>query len=243
MFSTEEFKTFADANVMLAHVTTRIEGRKNDGLLSEKGGRGFPTIIALDTDGNKIAEAGGRSVEAFEKMMVSASRFVEISGKAEKTLDDRIFLFKHQIDMGTLKFAEAKKLRGELEGLSDEQNAEIDTAMVDLEIQDALGNPTSREEADAFAKAAGPKFIEMMKAGKKPTSDAAYQPFYILIMNTAFDAGDAETFEKALGMMRAKFGDNARAAGWFDGQEKRLEELKSASDDSDSEETEDKGGM
>ena len=88
---------------------------------------------------------------------------------------------------------------------------------------------------------AGKKFMEMWAAGREPTSDAAFQPFYIIIMNTSFDAGDADMFEKALGKMREKFGSRDGVERWFDAQEKRLEELKSSA--GDEEETGGEDGM
>ena len=40
MLSSPEFKEFGKDVVLFAHITTRIPGRKHDGLLSEKGFRG-----------------------------------------------------------------------------------------------------------------------------------------------------------------------------------------------------------
>ncbi len=234
MFSTEEFKTFSQSNVMFSHVTTRIEGRKYDGLLSEKGGTGFPYIVALSPKGDVIAKAPGRSVEAFGKMMASANRFVEIANKAEKTLDDQLFIFEHQIDMGSLDFASAKTAAAAFEGLNEEQQAKIGAALTNLEITDALGRPKSREEAETLRKTAAVKFVAMLNEGRVPTSDAAFQPFYMVLMQHAQEAGDADLFEKAFGKMREKFESKPRAANWIKAQQKILDGLKSGTGDSDS---------
>ena len=228
---------------MFAHVTTRIEGRKHDGLLSEKGFNGFPSIAAMDEKGDLIAKLGGsRDIEGFTAMMQSAAKFMEVRGKAEKTLDDQVFLLSHDIQMGNVKLDEAKARAAGLEGLSDAQKKTIDGLLTDLEITAALGNPTSREEADELAKAAGAKFAEMWAAGREPTSDEAFQPFYILMLNHAEAQGDAGLFERALGKLKEKFGDEPRAARFFDMQNERLEKLKAGgASDEDDESGEDEG--
>jgi hypothetical protein len=214
---------------MFAHVTTRIEGRKHEGLLSEKGFRGFPSLAALDEKGDIIAKlSGNRDVAGFEAMMASGAQFMEVRGKAEKTLDDEVFLLKHDISMGNAKLADAKDRVAKLEGLSDEQQQEIDALLTDLEIQDAMGNPSSREDAEILAKAAAKKFADMWAAGREPTSDEAFQPFFILMLDHAEREGDADLFERALGKLKEKFGDNPRAARFFDAQNGRLEKLKAA---------------
>jgi 3-deoxy-D-manno-octulosonate 8-phosphate phosphatase KdsC-like HAD superfamily phosphatase len=216
---------------MFAHVTTRIEGRKHDGLLSEKGFGGFPSIAAMDENGDIIAKlSGGRDVAGFEAMMASGAKFMEIRGKAEKTLDDEVFLLKHDIEMGNADLAAAKDRVAKLEGLSDEQKKEIDGLLTDLEIMDAMGNPTSREEAEALQKTAQAKFAEMHAAGRQPTGERPYSVFYSLLLQHAEAESDVALFEAALGKLRERFGDNPRAARFFEMNEKKLEEMKAAQD-------------
>ena len=124
VLSSEEFKAFAADYVMFAHVTTRIEGRKHDGLLSEKGGRGFPHLVALNQGGDVIATlTGGRSIDGFRQMMESGAKFEALKSKEDKTLDDEIFLLKHDIAMGNAKLDDAKARVAKLTGLSDAQKA------------------------------------------------------------------------------------------------------------------------
>ncbi|MBI4614210.1 MAG: hypothetical protein HY720_11415, partial [Planctomycetes bacterium] len=40
---------------------------KYQNLLEEKGGRGFPHLIFMDFEGNKIGDVGGRDVASFER--------------------------------------------------------------------------------------------------------------------------------------------------------------------------------
>ncbi len=219
---------------MFAHVTTRLEGRKYENLLSEKGFGGFPSLAALDENGDVIAKlSGNRDVAGFRAMMDSGAKLMAIRAKEDKSLDDHVFLLKHDIEMGNAKLDDAKDRVSKLEGLSDAQKKEIDGLLTDLEIADAMGSPKSREEYEALSEAAGKKFAEMWAAGREPTSEAAFQSFFIALLGHAEREGDADLFERALGKLREKFGDNARAKGFFDAQEKRLEALKASGDDDD----------
>lgn len=221
---------------MFAHVTTRLEGRKYENLLSEKGFGGFPSLAALDADGDTIAKlSGNRDVAGFRAMMAEGAKLMEIRAKAEKTLEDQVFLLEKDMALGNLELAEAKERVAAVEGLTDEQKAKFGGMLTDLEIKEAMGSPTSREEAEAFAKAAGPKFVEMLEAGREPSGedDGTYQPFFILILNVAEERGDAGLFERALGKLKAKYGDNPRAARFFEAQDERLEKLKAGADESD----------
>src|SRR5688572_23206498 len=44
--------------VLFCHITTRIPGHPDDDLLTKMGGAGFPTLLVLDAEGDKLAEGG-----------------------------------------------------------------------------------------------------------------------------------------------------------------------------------------
>lgn len=230
MLSTKEFGEFAKEYVVLAHVTTRIKDRKDDDLLSKKGGRGFPHLVALDSNGDVISQLkGGRTVEGFRAMMADGAKFVAVRGKKEKSLDDEIFLLGHDISMGNVDLAKAKERAAALKGLSDAQKKEVDGALLGLEIQAAMPKGAkSQEEAKAQTVAAGKLFAEMWAAGREPTAESAIGNFFSAILEHAEAAKDAALFEKALDKLRAKFGANPQAAGFFKKQEERLAALKNA---------------
>lgn len=229
MLSTKEFGDFSKEFVMFCHITTRIEGRKYDDLLSKKGGTGFPYLVALDANGDVIAQLeGGRTVEGFRAMMAEGAKFVALRGKEKKTLDDEIFLLEHDISMGNADLAAAKARMAALKGLNEAQKKELDGALLGLEIKAAM--PTSRDPAEQKAQmvAAGKSFAAMWAAGREPTADASIQPFFIFMLDYAESEKDAALFEKALDKLRAKFGSNPQAAGFFKKQDARLEALKAA---------------
>ena len=218
---------------MFAHVTTRIEGRKYEGLLSEKGFSGFPSLAALDDKGDIIAKLTvSRDVDGFKAMMAAGAKFMEVRAKSEKTLDDEVFLLKHDIEMGNVKLADAKARTAKLKGLSAEQQKEIDGLLTDLEVKDALGSPRSREEMEAIKAAQTPTFVEMFAAGREPTSDDTFGPFFSFILDYAEAQADAELFSKALEKLRAKYA-NPRNAGFFKTKDDALAKMRAGGDTDD----------
>ena len=212
---------------MFAHVTTQIKDRKNDGLLSQKGGRGFPHLVALDGNGDVIAQlSGGRDVAGFRAMMGDGAKFIAIRAKTEKTLDDEVFLLKHDISMGNADMAKAKTRIDAMKGLSAEQKKELDGLMLGLEIQAAMPKSRDPVEGKAQALAAGKTFAEMWAAGREPTDEQSIQPFFILMLEHAADSKDAALFSKALEKLREKFGSKPGAEGFFKAQDARLATLK-----------------
>ena len=234
MLSTKEFGEFSKEFVMFCHITTRIEGRKYDDLLSKKGGTGFPYLVALDAAGDVIAQLeGGRTVEGFRAMMTDGAKFVAVRSKEKKTLDDEIFLLKHDIAMGNADLAAAKTRMAGLKGLNDAQKKELDGALLGLEIQAAMPRAKSKEEAQAIALTAGKQFAEMWSAGREPTAENQIGQFFSAILEHAESVKDAALFEKALDKLRAQFGSKPQNAGFFTKQDERLKALKAGGGASD----------
>ena len=234
MLSTKEFGDFSKEFVMFCHITTRIEGRKDDDLLSKKGGRGFPHLVALDAKGDVIAQlAGGRTVEGFRAMMADGAKFMAVRKKEKKTLDDELFLLKHAISMGNADFAKAKERVAAMKGLSAAQAKDLDGALLGLEIDAAMPKPKSQEEAKTMGVAGGKPFAAMWAAGREPADEAHIGSFFSLILEWAESEKDAALFEKALVKLRAQFGSNPQAAGFFKKQDARLAALKAAGGTSD----------
>jgi hypothetical protein len=229
VLSTDEFKTFAGEYVMFAHVTTRIEGREHDDLLSLKGFGGFPSLAAMDADGNIIAKlTGSRDVTGFREMMAAGARYEEIRARPDKSLEDEVFLLTHDIEMGNADLPSARARAGALVGLDEVQQRKLDGMLTDLEIRALLGQPRSQEEADELARKAGAAFAEMWAQGREPTSDETTQAFYILILGQAETTQDVALFERALAKLHERFDDMPGIGSFFKAQEERLGKLKAS---------------
>jgi len=68
---------------MFLNIMTKIEGRKHDNMLGDKGGTGFPYLCAMSSKGDVIAKlSGSRDTAGFAKMMGSADEYVALEKKA-----------------------------------------------------------------------------------------------------------------------------------------------------------------
>lgn len=216
---------FSKDYVLFCHITTQIEGEKHGDLLQAKGGQGFPHIVFMDAEGKVLAEhQGERSADGFGKTGQKAKDYLTLKAKADKgdkaAAIDFVIL---QLSMGQLQKAEAERKLKEAGPLSKEQQARFEGELVNADVMETMKGVQSEEAA----KAAGKKFYEAEKAGKPgPTGEQAMQPYYILMMRHASDAKDAVIFEKALTLLKAKFGTNPQAKRFFEANEKLLEELK-----------------
>lgn len=216
---------FSKDYVLFCHITTHIQGDKHANLLEEKGGEGFPHIVFMDAEGKVLAvHESDRTAAGFAKTGGQAKSIVDLKKKADsgdkKAKVEYILL---QVEMGQLKMDDAQKQLADAGPLSAEQKAKLEASMVNAAIIEQVKGITSEEEAKAAAK----KFYEMQKAGKPaPTADQAMQPYFILGMNAAAEAKDADVFEKNLKALKAKFGDNPQAKRFFEANEKKLAEMK-----------------
>lgn len=247
MLSSEEFKNWGKNVVLFAHVTTHIEGRKNDDMLGKKGGQGWPHIVALDANGDVTAKAGGRSVEGFAAMIESGKKYTAIATKAEKTSDDKLFLLEHALDMGSVDAAEATKQLAAIEGVAADKKKGVEARIFDLAIAGEVPKTRlGREEFEKFRIDAGKKFAGWMKEGKEPSGSnpGIYARFFEWMMAYAESEKNADLFETCIDKLRAKF-DNPNAKKFLDAQQKKLEEMRKGSDDAEdgNDDEDEDGGM
>jgi hypothetical protein len=216
---------FSKDYVLFCHITTQIEGEKNGDLLEKKGGQGFPYIIYMDAEGAVLAEhQGDRSAEGFAKTGKAVKDYAAAKARVDKgDKSAGIDVAIAELILGKTTAAEAEKKIQAAGTPTKEQQAVIDSELLNAKILDEVHAIDSDTAADAIGK----KYYEQVKAGKPaPTGDQAMQPYYMLAMKSAAAAKDAATFEKALEALKKKFGNLPNAKRFFDENEKTLEELK-----------------
>ena len=223
--SQPEFKEFAKDVVLFCHITTRIPGEKNDDLLGKMGGRGFPYLIYMDADGQKVGEVPGRDVASFQKGMQVVGRYVELSAKSDPTQDEKVELLALKANLGKVDLKGAESERAAMGELTAEQAKRLDGAIAELKIADMAQSLGRRPSPDQM-KQVGQEFWTMHQAGIVPSGDQAFQAFYGVMMEFGKLTDDPEPFEVGLKAMKEKFGHIARAKAFFDQQEQVLEQLK-----------------
>lgn len=215
--SADGFADFADDVVLFCHITSRVEGDPHPDLLQEKGGRGFPTLVFMDHEGEVLHKQGGRTVEAFQDSLAALKTLEEYAGKDDPTANTKTFIAR--LKLGKLGFEEAKEKLAKLPDLTPAQKKTVDNQMIMLEVQSV------REKHGRDAAAAGEHFAKMAKEGRIPKGfDAVY--FWQPVMQWAEKQKDAELYEKAMNGAMEALDHNERYQRYYDQWKKTLEDLK-----------------
>ncbi len=213
MLSSDDFKALSKDYVFLAHVTTRIEGRKDDDLLGKKGGRGFPYVVAMNSAGHVTASLQQRNVDGFKTMMTDGADYEAKKANPELPLADQAELLKFDLSVGNIDLPAAEETFSSMKELGASLKDEL-TAMIKAK-KDAIFDerfsefmPKSRDK-EAFA-AAGKKFLEMWNEKIVPKGQMTKVNFYYLIMEYADGEKNLEVLKKTVDTMDAEFGSDAR---------------------------------
>lgn len=242
MLSTEGFKEFAKDVVLFTHITTRIDGDKYANLLSEKGGNGFPYVVAMDAEGNVLSELGDRSVDGFKEMMKGAGEYQALRAKKDHTPAEMLKLLGMDLARGRIKGPEYKEKAGAIKGLDEAGVKERASTLLHLDISTELDKlRAAGGPAPELRLEVGKAFAGMHKAGLAPTEKQYIGPFYELMMNYAEKEKDAETFAACFAKLKENFGDQKRLEGFWKSLQERLDAIK-AGGDGKKEETKDEPG-
>jgi len=183
------------------HVTTHIEGHKDDDLLDRKGGTGWPYIVFMDANGDVITEADGRSVEDFRKTGAKIVKLGELRKKAAAGDEAAVIeLALLEGELGLAKYAEVeKRLAGKT--LTDAQKATLTELHANSAVKDVLESLTPGGGEDAL-RAATEKLLALKKEGLAPTSPQLRFPFYNLLLRYGMMEKDPDLATDALNELK-----------------------------------------
>ena len=243
MLSTEGFKEFAKDVVLFTHITTRIEGDKYAELLSEKGGNGFPYVVAMDAEGNVLSELGDRSVDGFKAMMKGAGEYQSLRAKKDHTPAETLKLLGMDLARGRIKGPEYKEKAGALKGLDEAAVKERDSTVLNIDITAELDRFRGAKGPDpALRIEVGKAFAGMHKAGRVPAEKRFIGPFYEIMLDYAESGKDADLFAVAFGKLKDNFGDQKRLEPFWTKLQERLDAIKAGGAEKKEEKKEEKKG-
>ncbi len=182
------------------NITSHVEGRKDDNLLAEKGGRGFPYIVFMDDAGNVLAKQPDteRTVEGFRKTLAgSVQRFLDLRAKAQAgDAAAQIEFALLEGDMGTIPFEEVQK-RLEGKKLSDAQKAQLG----ELEMG-AMIAAVGKAEGEDASRAAMKKVADAYAAGRMPAAKERQYEFLNILLTYGMAEEDPDLAQKALDALK-----------------------------------------
>lgn len=216
--------------MLLCHITSQVEGREHDSLLSEIGGNYFPYIVAMDSSGKVLALLEGeRTVETFRGLMKTGKEFIELGKKADAgDAPAKVEYFLRALKLNHFKLAEAQKFRETLKDVQADQKARIDAMMVTLEVKEAfdpLRKNKDRAKVPDLKAEVGRKLWAMHQGGRIPGEDRPFGDFYSFIIEFAEKDKNIPAFETALKALQERLGDKLRKP-WLDAKTEILNRLK-----------------
>lgn len=210
-------------------MTTRIEGHPYDGMLLEKGFRGFPSLAFMDAEGNVLATVGDRSVANFRKTQEQLTELMDMKARAAKGEKGLKFaIFAAEWELGSIDLEQIKSRADELGKLDEEQKIQVQQILRDVDVLKELNKISSirdQAERDAAVEAAGKLFHDMLTDGYRPGPKAEAQ-FWSLMVTWADKNEKVKAFELAYQWMSKRYGDNPRMKERLETWAARLEELK-----------------
>jgi hypothetical protein len=184
---------------MFLHVTTRIEGRKHDGLLSEVGGRGFPSFFIMEGDGSVVGQVKGpRSVEAFDNAVKDGKAFVALRAKAKS--GDKAAQVDFLLARARIGQVDVDKLQEEAKNLKM-------TPAQEKEYKGLIANRMMNRER---TRAVGKAFVAMEKKGFIPGEDYPRASFYYAIFQYAELEKDVKLMEHSHAEVEKVWSKNPR---------------------------------
>ncbi len=120
--------------VPFVHITTRIPGKKRDGLLKEKGFTGFPTICFMNPQGDVLYKIAGtdRTLEGFQRAKRRVDEFLTLSRKAaagDRDAAKRLLWLR--FELGNITFADATALAASLD-LNEAETRRCNDRLIEL---------------------------------------------------------------------------------------------------------------
>ena len=208
--------------MLFCHITSQVEGDKDQNLLADKGGRGFPYLVYMDAGGTVIARQGSRSVEGLEATGRLVKQYVELKKQADS--GDQAAALEVAIlgaELGQFQAEEGRSKLAELKDVTPDQKKRIDRVLVNYDVQAMI--PNLRDKAAVVE--AGKKFADWKGQGKVPTGDNEVGTFHSCILEYAEQEKNVTLFEESLNAIKAHFGKNLNAR-FLEAKAKILEQLK-----------------
>ena len=216
--------------MLLANFTARIEGHPSDALSKKYSIRGFPTLMLLDADGNKVATPAGRSIDAFDSSLGNLRELDSLreresngeAGLAASILLAELRLGSVDLEQGTKSRESLVKPKKVRKSQWESDLAEIDALLFNLKLADLFQNTGRDEESQA---ALSEELYAMAKNGKFASGDMAAR-YWSVVMGAAKKNKDKKIFGQGYETLYEMYKDNPRATEYLAGIKTELDAMK-----------------
>ena len=213
------------------NITAQIDSKPDEGMLQEKGGRGFPYCIFMDADGKVLKEARPSDEASFTVAMHPVSLLLSARKNGNKTKKSRynLALMEAIFDPKEDAFEELKKVSTK-KGVKEEIRTLFDGMIATWPVRKAYDahqakSINSREEYEKAQKELNSTMFELYEKGMKvaDTSASFHDSFWMGVVSYALDNGKREAGLVAITVMEKKYASNAKK--YFGETRSKLEAL------------------
>lgn len=217
------FKTKLSKDVVLfAHVTSRVKGRGNDGLLRRLFDRDevWPTIAFIDGEGEILYEhpAAKNKVTDLQASLGNVKRLLKAKAKGNSA-SARIDLLITKIELGMLEYEAALAARRSLTRVPRGKQKKLRGLLAKLEFEDLRARRLPQAELARH-------LVAMKDAGRIPVGDQRWL-FYWYILEQAGRDKNARLFEQCLNKVKELKNRDKAFQSSITVKEAQLQKLKS----------------
>ena len=222
------------------HVTSRIEGRKDDDLATRKTGSAlFPTILFLDADGEVLLKLGrpalsaaigngGPPIASFGRKLDACERYVALRARADSgDASAKVDLAVTALEIGKIDAAAFDAAVAGAE-LRPEQAMAVARIRANAICEALVAEVRSRGQDPESEKAATREFLKLYEKGTHPDSDSA-DMYWWLIGTHGKTTGDADMIARSIQGLEAT-GGRERFGPMLAELDAELKRLKARSD-------------
>jgi len=210
-FSSKEFNEFSKTVVPMLHITTQIDGRKNDDLLGDKAERmAFPSVILMDETGDPLTQVHVLDMSGYKKLVTTAQTYLA----AKKKVDGGDATAKVEMGLAgaSLGKVDMDELDELLEGatLTDAQTAIVKQLRANAVFNDLMASARVRRGDPEFRKVAIAECKKIYAGGVHPDTGDAYQ-YWLILASAAKESKDMSLMELATKSLHKILDGNRRA--------------------------------
>ena len=199
------------------HVTTRIEGRKDDDLLARMtGGSLYPTVLILEADGATLLKldrpflsgalsTGRLSAASFARRLDVCERYVALRARVDEgDASAKLCFSVRALEIGKIDAAEfGRAIAGA--DLTPELKKRIAQVRANAVCEAVVAKMRSSGMVPEAQRAAADECLKLYEAGTHPNSDSA-DMYWWLVADHAKTTGNAEMIERSLEGLEATGG-------------------------------------
>lgn len=191
------------------NITTHLDDTTDQGLLSEKGGSGFPTLFFMEPETGAVLnewwwpEDEATVRDAIAKATEKAKGLQDLLAKAKASPEDKVLQASVAIKLAMMRagdtpMEELAKL-AMTEGLDPELKAEFDAWYAGALVQQVVDSASEGAESrDEFYSGCQSGFYKLLKEGVRlPADHDMAQMYYDLGLNGAIEASDKTVAQAA----------------------------------------------